>query len=56
MLRKREIPYWKPVISVRQPDVFFRVSVRFRYCVNTSKKLHIWGNKVFQLEFFFILT
>ena len=44
--------------KVRQPDLFFRVSVCFRYCVNTytSKKFHICGNQVFQLEFFLILT
>ena len=27
--------------TVRQPDLFFCVSVCFRYCVNTSKKFHI---------------
>ena len=49
--------YWrKREDTVRQPDLFFRVSVRFRYCVNTSKKFHICGNQVFQLEFFFIRT
>ena len=49
--------YWrKREDTVRQPDLFFRVSVRFRYCANTSKKFHICGNQVFQLEFFFNLT
>jgi len=49
--------YWrKREDTVRQPDLFFCVSVCFRYCVNTSKKFHICRNQVFQLEFFFILT
>ena len=42
--------------TVWQPDLFFCVSVCFRYCVNTSKKFHICRNQVFQWEFFFILT
>ena len=38
--------YWrKREDTVRQPDLFFCVSVCFRYCVNTSKKFHICGNE-----------
>ena len=49
--------YWrKREGTVRQPDLFFCVSVCFRYCVNTSKKFHICRNQVFQWQFFFILT
>ena len=49
--------YWrKREDTVRQPDLFFCVSVCFRYCVNTTKKFHICRNQVFQWEFFFILT
>ena len=48
--------YWrKREDTIQQPDLFLRVSVGFRYCVNTSKKFHICGNQVFQWEFF-ILT
>ena len=49
--------YWrKREDTVRQPDLFFCVSVCFRYYVNTSKKFHICRNQVFQWQFFFILT
>ena len=38
--------YWrKREDTVRQPDLFFCVSVCFRYCVNASKKFHICGNE-----------
>ena len=49
--------YWrKREDTVRQPDLFFCVSVCFRYCVNTTRKFHICRNQVFQWEFFFVLT
>ena len=49
--------YWrKREDTVPPTDWFFRVSVRFRHCVDTSKEFHICGNQVFQLAFFFILT
>ena len=49
--------YWrKREDTVRQPDLFFRVSIRFRHCVNTSKKFHLCGSQGFQLEFFFFLA
>ena len=41
--------YWRKCEdTVRQPDLFFCVSVCFPYCVNRSKKFPICGNQVFQ--------
>ena len=50
--------WWKHEDTMRQPDWFFRVSVRFgsRFCANTSKKFHTCGNQVFRFYFFLILT
>ena len=45
--------YWrKREDTVRQPDLFFCVSVCFRYCVNTSKNFHILPKPGFSMGIF----